>query len=178
MVEGGYGLPFSGKSVLHVGCGGSPLPAWLAGTVETRLDIDAQHNPDVVRDMREIDASVGKFDVVFSNHAVEHLYPHEVVPTLQGFRAALNDGGCAIVIVPNLYGISPTDEVIYESPCGPITGHDMYYGHRHLIQSNPFMAHHCGFVPWMLRDAIETAGYKSVHVRADDCYNLIGIGVA
>lgn len=178
MAEGGFGLPFSGKSVLHVGCGGSPLPMWFAGTKETRLDINGDMKPDIVRDMREIDESVGKYDVIFSNHAIEHLYPHEVVPTFEGFRSALNEGGCVIAIVPNMQGIEPTGEVVYESPSGPITGHDMFYGHHRLIPSNPYMAHHCGFIRETLQAALESAGFHGVTVRADDSFNLIGVGLA
>lgn len=175
MSDGVQPTPFVGKRVLHVGCGGSPLPAWFAGSIETRLDIDERHAPDVVCDMREI--SVRGFDVVFTNHALEHLYPQDVVPCLKGFKHALDDGGCAVVIVPDLHGIKPTFEMVYESPCGPITGHDMIYGHHKLIDENPYMAHHSGFVQQTLEQAFSEAGFASWKVHSDDSFNLIGVAV-
>ncbi len=180
MDSGDQKSPFISKHVLHVGCGGSPLPAWLADNVETRFDIDPTHNPDIIGDMRHACEFVGdaRFDVVFSCHAVEHLYPHEVIPTLDGFRKVLNDGGVAVVIVPNMKGIKPTEEVVYESPSGPITGIDMYYGKVDLIESMPYMAHHIGFVKATLEKSLLDAGFSSCEVKEDDSYNLIAVGVA
>lgn len=168
---------FAGKTVLHVGCGGSPLPAWLEGASETRFDIDERHRPDVVGDMRDLDG-LGPFDVIFNSHCLEHLYPHEVVPTLAKFRAALAPGGVVFAVVPNLDGIRPTEDVVYDSPCGPITGLDMYYGCRRLIADMPHMAHHTAFVPATLAKAFEEAGFGNVVVKADDAFNLIAAGVA
>jgi predicted SAM-dependent methyltransferase len=170
---------FTGKRVLHVGCGKSPLPTWLDGAKETRLDIDPQHKPDVVGDMREVERSVsGKFDVVYSTHAIEHLYPHEVIEALHGFRKVLDEDGIAIVIVPNLKGIQPTEDVVYESPSGPITGIDMYYGLTRVLKDMPYMAHHSGFVKETLEKAFVESGYRKVEVREDDTFNLIAVGVA
>lgn len=171
-------MNFTGKRVLHVGCGKSPLPTWLDGQ-ETRLDIDPQHNPDIVGDMRDVQSYVtDKFDVVFSNHAIEHLYPHEVIDALQGFRKVLNDGGIVIVIVPNLKGIQPTEDVVYESTSGPITGLDMYYGLGRVLKEMPYMAHHTGFVKESMEKALMESGYKKAEVREDDAFNLIAVGVA
>jgi predicted SAM-dependent methyltransferase len=171
---------FIGKSVLHVGCGGSPLPTWLSDNDETRFDIDESYSPDIVGDMRDAESAVqGKrFDVIFTNHSVEHLYPQDVIPTLEGFRAVLNNGGVAIVIVPNLKGIVPTLDVVYESPSGPINGRDMYYGLERLLKDSPYMAHHTGFVKETLELAFKQAGFSSCMVTEDDTFNLIGVGVA
>lgn len=180
MNHGDQKSPFIGKKVLHVGCGNSPLPAWLADTTETRFDIDLNCNPDVCGDMRSTPDVLGdeRFDVVFSNHAVEHLYPHEVVSTLSGFRKVLNDGGVAIVIVPNLKGIIPNEDTVYVSSCGPITGQDMYYGKVSLLESMPYMAHHTGFLKETMEKSLMDAGFKKCEVKEDDCFNLIAVGVA
>ena len=73
------------RSLLHVGCGGGRLPDWLTGFNEIRLDIDDTYNPDIVADMKDM-GDIGQFDVVFCQHALEHLYPHEVTQALEEFR--------------------------------------------------------------------------------------------
>ena len=147
----------------------------MAALQETRVDIDPECNPDIVADMRNL-GDIGKYDILFCSHALEHLYPHEIVPTLKGFRNVLNEGGAAVIIVPNLEKIRPTREVVYESPCGPVTGHDMYYGMGKCVEQTPYMAHHCGFVPETLTLDMEGAGFQNVYSMADESYNLIGIG--
>lgn len=169
---------FNGKRVLHAGCGGQSLPAWFGGCIETRLDIDDRHSPDIVADMRELDGVEGGFDIIYTSHALEHLYPHEVVPTLSGFRRILNEGGTVISVVPNLRGIEPTDTIVYESPSGPITGLDMYYGLTSVLADMPYMAHHTGFVRGTLEAAYRDAGYSRVAVTEDTAFNLIGAGMA
>jgi 2-polyprenyl-3-methyl-5-hydroxy-6-metoxy-1,4-benzoquinol methylase len=180
MTDGDHKSPFIGKKVLHVGCGSSPLPAWLADNVETRFDIDPNANPDILGDMRDVAAAVGeqKFDIIYSNHAVEHLYPHEVVPTLMGFKQVLNPDGVAIVVVPNLKGIQPTNDVVYVSPSGPICGLDMYYGLSSVLHAMPYMAHHSGFIKETFEDAFRAAGFENFRVTEDDSFNLIAAGVA
>lgn len=161
-------------TILHVGCGGRPLPTWMNGK-ETRLDIDSTDSPDIVADMR--DFSAGKFDFVFCSHALEHLYPHDVIPTLQNFRNALNEGGAVVIIVPNLADIKPTKDVVYMSDAGPVTGLDMIYGMARLIKDKPYMAHHTGFTPDTLESDMIEAGFSKVIIQSDSAYNLIGIGI-
>lgn len=164
------------KTVLHVGCGGNSLPTWLGSVKEIRLDIDDTYKPDIVADMRGL-GDIGKYDVVYCSHAIEHLYPHEVMPVLNNFRSVLNSGGMAIVIVPNLDGIKPTNEMVYISDAGKVTGLDMIYGMASMIKKEPYMAHHTGFVPETLREYMEKSGFSKIHVMADDTFNIIGVGV-
>jgi trans-aconitate methyltransferase len=130
--------------------------------------------------MRDISPLAGReFDVVFSNHAVEHLYPHEVVPTLEGFRSVLAKGGVAIVIVPNLKGIQPTHDVVYTTPAGTeVCGMDMIFGHLKMLPHMPYMAHHTGFVKETMGQALRDAGFETVAVTEDSAFNLIAAGVA
>lgn len=167
---------FLGKDVLHVGCGGSPFPTWLVeGANETRLDIDCIYSPDIIADMRDF-VTEQRFDAIYCSHALEHLYDHEVVPTLKNFLNHLKDGGFSIVVVPNLSGITATDEVVYESPSGPVTGRDMIYGRLSPMEKMPYMAHHTGFVEDTLKKKFEEAGYKSVKIVSDIGFNLIAVG--
>jgi hypothetical protein len=162
-------------TVLHVGCGRVPLPDAFDGMTETRLDVDPACEPDIVASMSDL-GDIGPFHIVYSSHALEHLSPKEGAMALSEFRRVLHEGGMALAVVPNLDGIKPTTEVVYESPCGPITGRDMFYGHADLVETMPFMAHRTGFVPETLAAAFEGAGFRDVKAAADDNLNLICFG--
>lgn len=163
------------RSVLYVGCGADRLPDWLGACDETRLDIDPQHNPDIVADMRNL-PDIGGFDVLYCSHSLEHLSPHEVVPTLQGFLSVLKNGGGAIVFVPDLEGVSATDEVLFTAPAGPICGLDLIYGYRPALKANPYMAHKTGFVAASLYKAMVDAEFRNVAVIRLSDYALMAAG--
>jgi SAM-dependent methyltransferase len=170
------GFVVNNGSLLHIGAGSNHLPDWLSSFRETRLDINADCNPDVVASMVDI-GEVGTFDVVFCQHALEHLYPHEVGTALNEFYRVLNDGGFALVFVPDLEDARPTDDVLFESDAGSISGLDLYYGFRRALADNPYMAHKTGFVSKTLESALKDAGFKSVAISRLHPYNLMGIGI-
>jgi hypothetical protein len=163
-------------SLLHVGCGGDPLPGWLGKYNETRLDIDESHNPDIVGDMRDL-SQAGKYDAIYCSHALEHLSPHEVVPALKGFLNALNDGGAVVLFVPDLEDVKATDEVLFDAPAGPICGLDLIYGYRKMLKDKPYMAHKTGFTSKTLHNAFTEAGFKKVAVSRLSDYALMGAAV-
>jgi SAM-dependent methyltransferase len=161
--------------VLHVGCGGAPLPQPFDTEDETRLDIDPAMQPDIVASFTDM-GDIGPFDVIYSCHTLEHLHPREVDQALKECLRVLVPGGTAIIIVPNLEGVLPTQDVLYDSPSGPVTGHDMIYGHKSCVE-NPFMAHHSGFMGDTLKAAMLKAGFAHVTSSADQFRNLIAGGV-
>lgn len=163
-------------SLLHVGCGGDPLPEWLNKYHEIRLDIDEAHKPDVVADMRDL-PDIGKFDLIYCSHALEHLSPHEVVPALEGFHRVLNDGGSVVLFVPDLEDVSATDDVLFNAPAGPITGLDLIYGYRKMLKDKPYMAHKTGFTAKTLHNALTEAGFKKVAVSRLSDYAMMGAAV-
>lgn len=167
--------------VLNVGSGGLPIPDWLTeamgGSVEeVRLDIDPRVQPDICASMLDM-GDIGNFDAVYSNHSLEHLYPHEVPVALAEFKRVLKDGGAAMIFVPNLEHVKATDEVVYECPAGPITGRDMIYGPARFIQDRPYMAHHTGFVPDTLRKECEMAGFSKVESRDVGKWTIFAVAV-
>lgn len=162
------------RSLLHLGCGGDPLPVWLGRYQETRMDIDASHHPDIVGDMREVS---GNYDAIYCSHALEHLSPHEVIPTLQGWRNALNDGGSVLVFVPDLEDVRATDDVLFHAPAGPICGLDLIYGYRKMLKDKPYMAHKTGFTRNTLEQALTASGYSKVEVLRLADYALMGAAV-
>jgi predicted SAM-dependent methyltransferase len=76
------------KRLLHPGCGGEPLPFWLEGYEETRLDIDAQWMPDILADIMDM-GNIGEFDLIYTCHTLEHVYPHEVKQVLSEFKRVI-----------------------------------------------------------------------------------------
>lgn len=164
------------KRLLHVGCGGDAKPEWATEYTETRLDIDGSHNPHIVASMTDM-GDIGEFDAVYCSHALEHLFPHEVVTALSEFRRVLNPEGFAMVLVPDLEDVKATEDVILDAPCGPITGLDMIYGKRDVLADRPYMAHKTGFVKDTLKKAFDAAGFSKVAANRLSNYNLIGIGV-
>jgi SAM-dependent methyltransferase len=167
--------PFFNKRVLHVGCGGDTLPDWLSGAIETRLDIDESHRPDIIGSMTEL-GNIGPFDVVLASHCLEHLELSDVNKALSEFARVLDRGGFAFVIVPDLQDVTPDDDVIMFSPSGPITGFDMIYGHSGYTKTKPYMQHKSGFIKKTLEKVMQPY-FQVVNVRRSSHYNLIGVGV-
>jgi len=162
------------RRVLHAGCGKTPLPEFLHGCTETRLDIDPSTAPDVVASMSDIGA-IGPFDAIWCSHSLEHLKPADGISALREFVRVLASGGYAMIVVPDLEGVRPTNEVLYEAAVGPITGLHMFYGHDGM--DNPHMLHRTGFISETLKVALEAAGFAKVKTQRLGDYNLLGVGV-
>jgi predicted SAM-dependent methyltransferase len=164
------------RSVLIAGSGAGKMKEWAeAGYEETYLDIEPRTNPDVVASMTDM-GEIGPFDIVFCSHAVEHLYPHEVHQALTEFHRVLKPKGIAIVIVPDLEGVEPTNDRLPNYDGAEMTGLHLFYGDHREIPEFPHMAHHCGFVSKTLKYALEMAGFEAKAERQAS-YNLLGIGV-
>lgn len=161
--------------VLHAGCGREPLPEWFPPCIETRLDANAACDPDIVASVTDIACESETFDMVYCSHVLEHVYPHEVHKVVSEFHRVLKPGGKAIIVVPDLEDAKATEEVLYVSPAGPITGLDLMYGMRDMIEDNPYMAHHSGFVSDTLKQALSV--FPEVHTKRMMFHNLMGVGI-
>lgn len=157
--------------ILHAGCGIDRLPAWLEGE-EVRLDLEPAVKPDIVASFTDL-GDIGEFDVVYCSHALEHLYPQDVSAALKEFRRVLKPGGKVVLFVPDLEDVKPTEDVLYVSPSGPITGLDMIYGFRPALRDFPHMAHHTGFTAQTMRYALEDAGFVGVVTQRLGSHNLM-----
>lgn len=162
------------KRVLHVGCGRQPISEAFDGWEEVRMDIDPDCEPDIVASLTDM-GNIGEFDAVYGSHVLEHFAPHEGAKVMQECLRVLKYGGYCVMIVPNLRGVLPTREPLYDSPAGPINGLDMYYGKESMVAENPYMAHKTGFVPETLKEAFSC--FKVAEIRELTGYNLMGIGV-
>lgn len=156
--------------ILHAGCGREPLPEWLSEHEETRLDIDPGVFPDVVAPLTDL-GDIGPY-------TLEHLYPHQVALALAEFRRVLMPGGACVIVVPDLEGVVPDDTVVYDSPGGPITGRDMFYGKASMVADNEYMAHKTGFTPSTLRKAMEDAGFEVLSCDGKRQFNIMAVGKA
>ena len=162
------------RTLLHVGCGNEPLPDWLEGFTETRLDINPAVSPHIIASMLDL-GEIGQYDALFCRHALEHLFPHEVAIALNEFYRVLKVGGHLIVFVPDLEGVNATDEVLFQSPAGAISGLDLIYGFRPALAENPYMAHRTGFVRESLTKALSM--FSKVRVNRLSNYDMIGAAI-
>ena len=163
------------KRLLHIGCGTEPLPEWLSHFDEVRVDIEPAVKPDFVRNMLDLH-DLGEFDMVYSCHNLEHLYPYDVPRALAEFKRVLKPLGAVMIMVPDLEDVRPTTKQLADCAMGPICGLDMYYGHHAVLETQPFMAHHCGFIAETLKEVMVQAGFERVETQRADNYNLIGSG--
>lgn len=128
-----------------------------------------------MRDMLNLH-DIGTFDAIYSCHNLEHLYPYQVPRALAEFRRVLNPKGAVIIMVPDLEDIKPDTKIIMDCEMGPICGLDVLYGHHSVLESRPYMAHHCGFIQSTLDSTLKEAGFVDVKVERLGNYNLFGSG--
>jgi predicted SAM-dependent methyltransferase len=143
---------------------------------EVRVDIDPAVKPDIVASMTDL-GDIGQYGSIWCCHALEHLHPIDGLQALREFCRVLVPGGSAMVLVPDLEDVRPTNDILYQSPAGPITGLDMYYGHGPDTRTNPHMMHRTGFVAATLQALMNQAGFSKVRVDRISDYNLFGVGV-
>ena len=132
-----------------------------------RLDLDPVVSPDYVADICDmVPVRSGSMDALWSSHNIEHLYPHDVPRALAEFHRVLKEDGVLAMALPDIQRVAQfvavgmLEEPLYSSPAGPICAIDMIYGHRpSMAAGNLFMAHHTGFTPGILEEALETAGF-------------------
>lgn len=159
-----------------MGCGSQPLPDWLSHFEDVRVDVDPATNPHFVRNMLNLHDLEG-FDGVYCCHALEHLYPYQVPRALAEFKRAIKEEGMVVLMVPDLEDVKPTlDPIGLTCDLGPMCGLDLFYGHHAVLESQPYMAHHCGFTQQSLFDVLMEAGFRKVKVDRLDNFNLFGVG--
>ncbi|WP_411879210.1 hypothetical protein [Polaromonas sp. YR568] len=164
------------KSVLNVG--GSkqiPIPSHFVGWKHDLLDIDPRGGPELVCDARELRTLTGGvYDAVYCSHNLEHYYRHEGLNVVRGFHHMLNETGFAEIRVPDIAQVMKAlrereldlDDILYQSPAGPISAHDVVYGLQTEIQESgqDFFAHKTGFTPQSLRKILMDGGFPVVYV--------------
>lgn len=174
------------RSVLNAGAGprsnsGLPRCFRTPDWTEVRLDLDAGVEPDVVGSVTDLRSHFGDgtFDAIWCSHNLEHLHDHEVSLAIAAFRRVLKPDGFAVVTCPDLEAVAESllaiglDGKAYDAPVGPITVHDMIFGHGGSIAGgNGFMAHRTGFTQDRLGAKATEAGFGGVRVGRGGAYDL------
>ena len=177
------------RRVLNAGSGPAnarPLPAPFSPELwdEVRLDVEPAVEPDHVAslsDMRGVIADAS-FDAVWSSHSLEHIFGFDVPHALAEFRRVLKPDGFAMVTCPDVEAVAAAvvehglDHVAYMAPVGPITLHDILYGHSASIRGGALaMAHRTGFTARRLGELALDAGFAEVAVGRGPDYDLWGV---
>ena len=152
------------------------LPAYFSDWKQLRVDVDPSVEPDIVADLTDLSSIPDNHaDAVWASHCIEHLYEHQVMTALSEFRRVVRDDGFVCVIVPDLQAVANyvaadrLNEPIYDSPAGPITPHDIFFGYGAAIASGrTSMAHRCGFTPGVLQKCFEQLTFGEVVLRRRD----------
>lgn len=163
------------KKVLNVGGNSKeiPMPAEYAEFQQLWLDIDPKVKPDILCDARKLsNLNAGQIDAVYCSHNLEHYYRHDVPKVLAGFLHVLKNDGFAQIRVPDIDAVMRAvieknldiDDVLYDSPAGPIMVLDVIYGYSVEIErsGNDFFAHKTGFTEKSLIKVLKQAGFNKI----------------
>jgi ubiquinone/menaquinone biosynthesis C-methylase UbiE len=143
------------------------------------LDIDPKGKPDVVCDARELHTlAASKYDAAYCSHNLEHYYKHDGARVLQGFLHVLKPNGFAEIRVPDLNSVMKRvvesnldiEDLLYQSPGGPISVRDVVYGWAKEIEASgvDFYAHKTGFTTHSLRSLFLRSGFPNVYMLVSE----------
>lgn len=177
----------SRNAVLNVGDGNKTIqiPEHYHNWHHLLLDIDPGGDADIVMDARKLTTlPMAQFDAVYCSHNLEHYFRHDVANVLSGFFHVLNPDGFAEIHVPNMRSVlkrfvetgMEIDDILYESPSGPISVLDVIYGWGKQIESTgvDFYAHKTGFTETSLMAALNRAGFA--HVWIAESTDVFSVG--
>jgi SAM-dependent methyltransferase len=164
------------RVLVNVGCGprnASSLPNYFDSWRQLRVDVDPSVEPDIIADLTDLSAIAdGSVDAVWAAHCVEHLYEYQVNAALAEFRRVLREDGFVCVIVPDLQAVAQyivddrLHEPLYQSPAGPVSAHDIFFGFGAAIANGrTSMAHRCGFTPRSLQRCFQQQPFGELLVR-------------
>ena len=156
-----------------------PIPPHYADWQHVLLDIDPRGQPDVVCDARELPVlPASQYDAVYCSHNLEHYYKHDGVKVLKGFLHVLKPDGFAEIHVPDIDCVMrhvveshlDIDDVLYQSPSGPIAVSDVIYGWARQIETSgvDFYAHKTGFTTRSLQSLLLVSGFPHVYMSASE----------
>lgn len=157
---------------LGSGPAGERSPPLFDGWRELRVDIEPAVRPDVIADLTDLSPiPAGSVQGVWCSHALEHLYAHEIPVALAEIRRILAPDGIFCALVPDLQTVAQAiaadrlGDALYASPAGPISAHDVVFGHGAAIARGlTHMAHRSGFTPSLMIARMKAAGFSEFMV--------------
>lgn len=169
------------KKVLNVGGNSKaiPIPEHYDNWLHHLLDIDPKGNPDIVCDARYLEKLISnEYDSVYCSHNLEHYYSHDVLKVLRGFHHILKEDGFVDISVPDIQAVMQyviqnnmdINDILYQSPAGPIAVKDVIYGFGKQIEHSgeDFFAHKTGFSPKSLLEVLSECGFPITHYAVGD----------
>jgi SAM-dependent methyltransferase len=164
------------RILVNIGSGpheSQSLPAYFSAWKHLRVDVDPAVEPDILADLIDLSPIPDQHaDAVWVSHCLEHLYEHQVMVALEELRRIVADDGFVCVIVPDLQAVANyvaadrMHEPLYDSPAGPVTPHDIFFGFGPAIaEGHTAMAHRCGFTPGVLQRYFENMTFGEVVLR-------------
>lgn len=169
------------KKVLNVGGNSKkiPLPSQYADFEHLLLDVDPRGSPDIVCDARQLATlEAGQFDAVYCSHNLEHYFRHDVQRVLKGFLHVLKADGFVDIRVPDIKEVMRVtveqnldiDDILYQSPAGPIMVLDVLYGYSVEIERSgqDFYSHKTGFTQKSLEMALRKAGFSTIYCATEN----------
>ena len=160
------------KKVLNVGGNNRniKLPPIYDNWTSVLLDIDPKGKPDVLCDARNLaQLSAAEYDAVYCSHNLEHYFRHDAAKVLAGFLHIMKDDAFVHIRVPDIGAVMRVaveknldiDDLLYNSPSGPIAVRDVIYGFGLEIErsGSDFYAHKTGFTIKSLATILTQAGF-------------------
>ena len=150
---------------------------WERVTIDVDASVGADHIGSLT-DMRSF-FSDQSFDAIWSSHTLEHLFFFELKLALAEFRRILKPGGFVLVTCPDIEAVAGAvvthglDHTAYISPAGPITLHDILFGHGPSIERGATaMAHRTGLTVDRLGKLSLDAGFAETIVGSGRSFDL------
>jgi hypothetical protein len=180
------GQPNRTRLLVNLGSGpreAAWLPSFFADWRELRVDADPAASPDLLADITDLSAiESGSANAVWMSHCLEHLYLHQVGKAVTEIHRILADDGFLCLIVPDLQSLAEyiagdrLHEVVYQSPAGPVTAHDIVFGYGpFLARGHSGMAHRCGFTPTLLGSKLREAPFAEIVLHRRPGHELAAV---
>ena len=175
------------RVLANVGCGprgGGRVPPFFNDWQQLRIDVDASVQPDLIADLTDLSPlPSNSVDALWASHCIEHLYEHDVPRALAEFHRVIREDGFICILVPDLQTVAQhiaadrLHETLYNSAAGPITPHDVLFGHGAAIAAGrTSMAHRSGFTPTLLLKRLQESGFAEITLRRrPDAFELVAV---
>jgi len=147
---------------LDIGCGDHPRAGY------TGVDCRALPGVEIVCPAWDILSHVaeGSVEAIYSRHMLEHLTYRDGQRTMRAWRRALQPGGEAEIIVPDLdYHLR---QLVGAPPEGPCPANSRWTNRQHGLaglygwQRHAHDVHQSGYTEYLLRNNLQAAGFAAV----------------